>query len=167
MTSPHPSASDPDDSRGGPGNARTSKPTGVSVNPYAAPRTDEVMELEPDPPEVKRALAGIACAICTLVTLGYTWMDEVVLETRLGAWPMLFGASVAAMLTAWFTRDLLLSPACCFVAVIVADLLAAVVRSWGYAQFHLCVPLAGAFSLPAILIAWLRLRRYRAERAAA
>lgn len=125
------------------------------LNPYAAPASSEITTPIAEP-VVRRVAAVGACVVSTIGTLLYTWIDEVVLATRYGAWNMLIASAVFAAAVAWWTRDRLVAPACCFLAVVTADLLAALVRDWAYAQFHLCVPLAAAFSLPALFIAWWR-----------
>ncbi len=137
----------------------------AELNPYAPPQTtgraqsEEAAETHRDSTEIA---AGFLAASVALA-LAYTYCDEILIGTRYGAWPLLFGAAAISLVCAVWTRSWLLAPLCCFAGTISGDLLAAVVRDWAYAQFHYCVPLAIGFSLPSLVVAWV-LGRWRPRR---
>ena len=137
-----------------------------SNNPYASPAatSSAVSSKVESTPTVRRRLAlgmllvSVACAVT------YTYVDEVVLKTSTGAWPMLFATAGLAVIASIFTRDCFVAPLCCFCATVSGDLLAGLVRSWSYAQTEVCVPIALGFSVPSLIVA-LAMTRY-AKRAA-
>jgi hypothetical protein len=129
------------------------------LNPYQSP-TLPAEEISPAKvPAAQTAIALLLLFASTAAALTYTYVDEVVLVTKAGAWPMLIVTGLVAIVAAWTTRHVLLAPACCCVATIAGDLLAAKVSGVAYAQFHLCIPLAFAFSCPALLVAFLFRKR--------
>ena len=134
-----------------------------AVNPYQSPQTLDCSTVageqcyEPTPR--RRRLAAHLLGTSAALALGYTYIDEVVLRTSFGTWPTLIGTSILAIVAAVLTRDVLLAPLCCFGATMAADFLAAVVRSVAYAQIPICLKLALAFSLPALVIALVLRRR--------
>lgn len=126
-----------------------------SNNPYAPPgaATPANQAKVQSIPAVRR---GLACAILLTSiagSLAYTFIDEVVLKTSEGAWPLLVATAGVAAIASIVTRDWLLAPLCCFCGTVSGDLLAGVVRSWSYAQLHICIPLAFGFSIPSLIIA--------------
>lgn len=125
------------------------------VNPYAPPP----MEAPPLRP-VKKLLAefgrpyAIAALLLTITAaLAWVFLDEVLLKTQIGAWPMLIGSSAIAVFVAWRTCDWLIAPLCCVLPTMSGDLMAGLVRDWAYAQVPMAFSLSLAFSVPALLVA--------------
>ena len=135
------------------------------VNPYEPPRSSEPIVSGTDrvlTDKRRRSLALQILGVTTGLAVLYTIVDESVLGSRVGAWPMLFGSSLIAIATVLVTRDWLISPLCCFVPTCAGDAVAGMIRGWAYAQVEYCVPLAFAFSIPALVIGliqrWYSLR---------
>ncbi|MCA9037583.1 MAG: hypothetical protein KDA91_20755 [Planctomycetaceae bacterium] len=129
-------------------------------NPYAPPVDQAVSVESVRGLPVRRRLALAMLWVFIIAAVSYTYLDEVVLATSFGAWPMLCTAGAGAIVASCFTRDLLVAPLCCLLSVVCGDLTAAFVKSWQYAQFHLCLPLAIGFSVPSFLLAfYLRFRK--------
>ncbi|WP_161604303.1 hypothetical protein [Roseiconus nitratireducens] len=125
----------------------------TKLNPYSPPR--QVESAAPPVPETSvvppyRGLALCFLAASVVFSLTYTWVDEVTAKTSNGAWPMLFITCFFAVLAGFSTRDRIIAPLTCFAGVMSGDVLAGLIRGWAYAQLHLCVPLATAFSVPAL-----------------
>lgn len=106
---------------------------------------------------ISRPSLGFAWLLASIgLALSLPVIDLVVLRTSIGIWPVLLVTAGISIFSALFSRNPVLSPLCCVGATVVTDLLAAVVHGVEYAQFHLVIPTAIAFSLPALTIAWLR-----------
>jgi hypothetical protein len=101
-----------------------------------------------------------------MATLAWVFLDEVLLKTQIGAWPMLIGSCIVSVFVAWRTRDWLVAPLCCVLPTMSGDLLVGLIRGLAYAQVPIAFSLSLAFSIPALLVAWIgtRLARSRAER---
>jgi len=131
------------------------------LNPYLSP----ILPAEPIPSVLVRPASNTIALLFLLgsvaAALTYTYLDEVVIQSKHGAWPMLIGVSAVSVVSAFLTRHLWLAPLACFVATMAGDLLAACLVSIGYAQIELCIPLALAFSSPALLVAIVLRRRSR------
>ena len=130
-------------------------------NPYQPPASEEPAadDISAKPAEARWQIAAVFMAAAVVACMAYTFVDEVVLGTAIGAWPMLFGASALSIVASIWSRGSLLAPTACFFGTIAGDVLAGIVRDWHYAQLHLCVPLAVAFSLPAVgIVAFFRRR---------
>jgi hypothetical protein len=129
------------------------------LNPYQSPT------LPAEAPQQRGRSPSVFLGWCFLLlstggALAYTYIDESLLNTRMGGWPVLIGTSALSIVSAFVSRDWVLAPLCCLVAAVASDVLAAALISIAYAQFHAFIPLAMAFSVPALIIA-LVLRRRR------
>ena len=124
-------------------------------NPYASPSAPPtaIQGKAQSKPTVRRRLACGMLLASIAGSLAYTFIDEVVLKTSEGAWPMLFATAGIAVIASVLTRDWLVAPLCCFCGTMSGGLLAGIVRSWSYAQLHICIPLALGFSVPSLIIA--------------
>ncbi|MEI8213866.1 MAG: hypothetical protein WCI02_17080 [Planctomycetota bacterium] len=125
------------------------------VNPYEPPRSSEPIASGIDrvlTDKRRRSIALQILGVTTGLAVLYTIVDEGVLGTGVGAWPMLFGSCLIAIATVFMTRDWLISPLCCFVPTCAGDAVAGLIRGWAYAEVAYCVPLALAFSIPALVI---------------
>jgi hypothetical protein len=71
---------------------------------------------------------------------------------------MLLATAVIAFASLLVTRDIFLSPLCCLAGTLSGAIVAGLVRGWGYAQFHACIPLAIGFSIPTLLLGLLMRR---------
>lgn len=132
-------------------------------NPYAPPTSQEPL-LRPERKrsvEFGRPYAMAALGLSILSALAWVFLDEVLLMTQIGAWPMLIGCSAVSVLVAWRTRDWVIAPLCCVVPTMSGDLMAGVVRDWSYAQVPIALQLSLAFSVPALLVAWISAWRAR------
>ena len=125
-------------------------------NPYSSPLVSAISvakEVEPTP-IIRRRLALWVLFASVAGCLFYTLVDEVVLGTAIGAWPMLFASAGIAVFTSVLTRDWLVSPLCCFCGVMAGDILSGLVRDWAYAQIEIALPLAIGFSVPSLITAF-------------
>jgi urea transporter len=103
--------------------------------------------------EFGRPYAIATLALSVMAAVAWVFLDEVLLKTKIGAWPMLIGSSAIAVFVAWRTRDWLIAPLCCVLATMSGDLMAGMVRDWAYAQVPMAFSLSLAFSVPALLVA--------------
>lgn len=131
-------------------------------NPYSPPTVDCKAE-NIAPAFLSGRHAAYFLGASVTFSLVYTFLDEAILRTSFGAWPMLFITASLAIGSVLITRDLLLSPLCCIAGTISGDILAGFIRNWAYAQMQFCIPLAIGFSVPALIIG-LVLRQRRASR---
>jgi hypothetical protein len=129
------------------------------VNPYSPPTVDRKAESIVQPFRYGQQQAVYFLVASVILSLMYTYIDESLLRTSYGAWPMLIATSAIAIGSVLVTKDLLLSPLCCFAGTVSGDILAGLVRNWGYAQLHYCIPLSIAFSIPSLIIGLLLRRR--------
>ncbi|MFO1065413.1 MAG: hypothetical protein U0892_16225 [Pirellulales bacterium] len=124
-------------------------------NPYSPPTVVEipVRKTQREFWQVRREWAVACMVLSTVLSLSYTFIDEAVLKTAIGAWPTLFVTCGLSVLSALVTRDWIFAPLTCFFAVMAGDVLAGVLRGWAYAQVGLCLGLSSSFSAPALIIA--------------
>lgn len=125
------------------------------VNPYSPPTVISKPDNLPQPNRYGRKHASYILLASVVLSLIYTFLDESVLRTAHGAWPVLFGTAAIAIVSVLVTRDLLLSPLCCFAGTMSGVLLAGLLRSWGYAQIDLAIPISIGFSIPSLIIGLL------------
>ena len=82
-------------------------------NPYRAPRAK--VEADPRLPTLeatrkrRRLMAFAILGMSVVGSLFYVIMDEVLLQTAVGAWPMLFGTAIASIISSILTRHLSLT----------------------------------------------------------
>ena len=142
-------------------------------NPFAPPAVASdaivpppaIVQAREATPVVRRRLALILVAFSIGCSLTYMVMDEVILTTSVGAWPMLLATAAIGIVAGFLTRDWIVAPFCCFCGTMSGDILAGVVRGWSYAQLELCIPLAIGFSIPALIVA--AVTYWRGKRSAA
>ena len=115
-------------------------------NPYSPPAVPHTTDCVAEPFRHRRRHAWYFLGMSVVASTTYTYFDEVVLGTSYGAWPMLITTATISVACAWFTRNSLVSPFCCFAGTMAGDILAGLIRGWQYAQLHFCIPLSIAFS---------------------
>ena len=133
------------------------------LNPYSSPApTTTSNELRPH--EIaNRRLSLLILLASVLISIFYTFVDEVVLGTAFGAWPMLLITAAIALACSFLTRDWLIAPLCCFCGTMFGGIVVGLVRGWEYAQLEFCLPLALVFSIPALVVAALLFNQERQE----
>lgn len=129
-----------------------------SFNPYAPPDVDTGASRFTERYQYSRWHACGFLVASVFISLTYTCLDEVVYRTSIGALPMLIGTAIIAFASVLVTKDVLVSPLCCFVGTVSGDILVGFVRGWGYAQLPVCIVLAIGLSIPSLLIGLLMRR---------
>lgn len=130
-------------------------------NPYSPPLADtiEIVRADRPGPIIRRgrSLTILGASIAGAVI--YTFMDEVIVRTAVGAWPMLFTTCVVSILASILTRDWMIAPLCCFAAVLAGDLLQQLYEVGPMENMGICIPMAAGFSIPSLVIGYLLYRR--------
>ena len=104
-------------------------------------------------------MAWLMIVLAVACGLIYTYLDEIVIRSSYGAWPVVFFTAALSLISAVATRDVWKAPLCCFLGTMAADLFAGILVNWAYAQVFACLGISCAFSLPALIVAAL-LRAY-------
>lgn len=127
------------------------------LNPYASPLPDPEHPrfATPSHRPWTRSLAWIFVGFSVACAVTFTYVDEIVLKTKYGAWPTVFFSAGLSIIAAVVTRECWIAPLCCFLGTMAADLLAGVLVSWPYAQVYQCIPISLGFSVPALIVAAL------------
>ena len=81
------------------------------------------------------------------MSLAYTFLDEIVLRTSYGAWPMLTATAAIAISSSIVTKDFVFSPLCCFAATMSGGVLVGLVRD--FRDFEALVVCGALDSTPA------------------
>lgn len=129
-------------------------------NPYAPPRSQEMANSLSLPGETatekQRNLAVVILVFAMGVSAVVSLLDDLVVQTRIGPWPIIFASSLLAILSSFLTKNRVIAPMTCFGSVMCSAMLVAISHGLQFAQLHLALPIAAAFSVPSLLIAsWL------------
>lgn len=90
------------------------------------------------------------------ILLAVTWafVNQRVLSSPLGPLPMIIFSASLAVVSAFSTRDRILAPLTCFLAVVAATAYVVNHRGMPYAQITTYVPVAAVSSIPAMVVAF-------------
>ena len=123
----------------------------MNINPYASPAQTQTNAN----PIVRRRLAFIILMASIGCSLAFTFVDEAVLKTHIGTWPLVYATAILAFITSIFTRDWLIAPLCCFVAIVASGLLMYALRPGSSLQLGVMIWIAIVFSTPSLIVATL------------
>ncbi|MEL6894655.1 MAG: hypothetical protein AAFP90_00940 [Planctomycetota bacterium] len=126
-------------------------------NPYASPAAidEPVVIIRPDDVLVRRGMALTILATAVISAVVFVIFNQYYKYIFQEGFVLLGGGIVFSVLSAVLTRDRLIAPLTCFLAVMSGDMVVAMIVSWVYAQAGLCALLALLASLPACVVACL------------
>jgi len=93
-----------------------------------------------------------------LLALIYMYLDQVVMETDYGAWPLLVGATIVSIVAAIMSKHLVLAPLSCLLAIFADLILVGFLHDWQSLDLLITIPLAILCSIPSVVIVILSRR---------
>jgi cobalamin biosynthesis protein CobD/CbiB len=129
-------------------------------NPYSPPQSNQLATSLLLPNETSRDKDRKLAVVIFAFTVGLasvsSLIDDAIVQSQVGAWPVVFVSAVVAILSSFVTKDRVFAPMTCFGAIMCSCMVVSVTHSLAHAQLHLALPIAFAFSTPSLFIAnWL------------
>lgn len=129
-------------------------------NPYSPPESKDLATSLLLPGETDREKERKLAVVIFAFTIGlsslFSIIDDAVVQSQIGAWPVVFVSAVVAILSSFITKDRIFAPLTCFGSIMCSCMVVAMTHSLLHAQLHLALPIALAFSVPSLFIAnWL------------